>query len=156
MTSLQHCHYVWEDDNILCFPGNILKQWRVRPMVSQKSGSCSLSHSATSSQRMCPLIASRQPSCMSRSVYVSVVDHDSSASELAEHTLKLQPYCHTHLTLLHPQFCDDVIFGRFPASPERLLKLAALRMQFLEGDCELGANMWGDIQYDICHVIVMW
>ena len=32
--------------------------------------------------------------------------------------------------------------GRFPASHERLLKLAALRMQFFESDYTAGATMW--------------
>ena len=47
---------------------------------------------------------------------------------------------HTH-THTHIQFCDDVVMGRFPASHERLLKLGALRIQFLEGDYKSGATM---------------
>ena len=39
------------------------------------------------------------------------------------------------------QFCDDVVMGGFPASHERLLKFAALRLQFLEGDCISGTTM---------------
>ena len=71
-------HHQWEDDiAALCSPENILKQPRIQPKVFQRSGSCSLSSSATSDQRMCPLIASRQPSCMSRSVLYSVNDGSS-------------------------------------------------------------------------------
>ena len=40
------------------------------------------------------------------------------------------------------QFCDDVVMGRFPASHERLLKLGALRIQFLEGDYKSGITMY--------------
>ena len=76
VTSLWQCQ--WEDDIvILCSPGNILKQPRIQPKVFQRSGSCSLSSSATSDQRMCPLIASKQPSCMSRSVLYLVDDGGS-------------------------------------------------------------------------------
>ena len=42
---------------------------------------------------------------------------------------------------MYVQCCDDVIKGYFPASPERLLKLAALRLQFLDGDCVAGSTM---------------
>ena len=57
-------------------------------------------------------------------------------------TTCLQAILVTHtLTHFHPQFCNDVVLGRFPASLERLLKLAALRVQFLEGNYKLGATM---------------
>ena len=76
---------------------------------------------------------------MSRSV-CSVVDRDNISHSL--HNTPSQAILVTHtLTHFHPQFCNDVVLGRFPASLERLLKLAALRVQFLEGNYKLGATM---------------
>ena len=40
------------------------------------------------------------------------------------------------------QFCDDVVMGMFPVSQEKLLKLAALRLQYLDGDCTPGSTMY--------------
>lgn len=222
---IARCHHdiivtpLWKEYHIVPTTGSIMKQQGVQARASQRSGSCSLSSSATSDQGMCPWTASRLPLCTSRSVSV---DHDITTafsytheltlylqpphltppwhsrtplpppshltltalsshsslptcshishsqfspltfptlSSLTSH-LGLTPYSHTltleaphrqfshsstHLTLTlyscFPQFCDDVIHGRFPASHERLLKLAALRIQFLEGDYEIGATM---------------
>ena len=39
------------------------------------------------------------------------------------------------------QFCDDVVMGMFPVSQEKLLKLAALRLQYLDGDYSAGSIM---------------
>ena len=39
-------------------------------------------------------------------------------------------------SFIFEQSCDDVVSGRFPAAHETLLKLAALRIQFLDGDIE--------------------
>ncbi|XP_072041774.1 unconventional myosin-X-like [Amphiura filiformis] len=43
-------------------------------------------------------------------------------------------------SFLFEQACEDVIMGLYPASPEKLIHLAALRMQFVKGDC--GQNDW--------------
>jgi myosin X len=40
---------------------------------------------------------------------------------------------------LYEQFCDDVVMGMFPVSQEKLLKLAALRLQYLDGDYSAGS-----------------
>ena len=40
------------------------------------------------------------------------------------------------------QFCDDVVMGMFPVSQEKLLKLAALRLQYLDGDYSAGSIMY--------------
>ena len=40
------------------------------------------------------------------------------------------------------QFCDDVVMGMFPVSQEKLLKLAALRLQYLDSDFTPGATMY--------------
>ena len=47
-----------------------------------------------------------------------------------------------NVTYLCTQFCDDVVMGMFPVSQEKLLKLAALRLQYLDGDHSAGATMY--------------
>jgi myosin X len=42
---------------------------------------------------------------------------------------------------LYEQFCNDVVVGMFPVSQEKLLKLAALRLQYLDGDCTPGSTI---------------
>ncbi len=49
--------------------------------------------------------------------------------------------CYSSFSIPVLQSCDDVVMGRFPASHDMLLKLGALRMQFLEGDYDFGAKM---------------
>ena len=44
--------------------------------------------------------------------------------------------------VLYIQFCNDVVVGMFPVSQEKLLKLAALRLQYLDGDCTPGSTMY--------------
>ena len=126
------------------------KRW-VR-VLSPIVGSCSSKCSALSVLIMCLPIVSSQHSCMNKWV---VHTHEWSKRRWRERERErererywatLDPYPHfpltTWLTFIPWQFCDDVVMGRFPASHERLLKLAALRIQFLEGDYKIGVTMY--------------
>ena len=66
-------------------------------------------------------------------------------------TSKASPYLnHLHMLSLCTQFCDDVVMGMFPVSQEKLLKLAALRLQYLDGDCTPGSTMYAHIHVPTC------
>lgn len=49
--------------------------------------------------------------------------------------------CYIHIVLMRIQMCDQVVNGLFPTDNATLLKLASLRIQYLEGDYEPGAVM---------------
>ena len=45
------------------------------------------------------------------------------------------------LVIFPSQASDDIAMARIPVTHEALVKLGALRMQFLEGDCEVGSYL---------------
>ena len=50
--------------------------------------------------------------------------------------------------------CDKVVNGQFPTDNATLLRLASLRIQYLEGDYEPGAVMYvGDLLLALLHYV---